>query len=139
MGGRGGRGGGRGGSSAGVASSNNIALANGVELRRPSWADSSGEFQAYSIWKDGEYAGKINYGVVGKTGQIQDVELNASARGQGLMRTVYPQIESIMRRQGASRVILTTVTDAVASKVWQPLGFQRAGGTDAAKKWEKFL
>jgi hypothetical protein len=137
MGGRGGnRGGGGGG---GAESPQTIVLENGVELRRPSFSDGSGEFQAYGIWKDGSYAGKINFGVIGQTGQIQDVELGAAARGQNMMKTVYPRIESIMKKQGATRVVLTTVTDAVAAKVWQPLGFTRAGGTDAAKKWEKKL
>ena len=116
-----------------------IKLENGVELRQPLYSDGAGEFQSFTILKDGENAGKINFGVVGKTGQIQDVELGSASRGQGLMKTVYPRIESLMKKQGATRVTLTTVDDAVGTKVWQPLGFKQVGGAGDSKKWEKTL
>lgn len=134
----GGRGGSRGGGGGG-ALAETISLPDGVELRMPPFADKTGEFQNFRIWKDGNYAGSANFGVIGTTGVIQDVSLETSARGQGLMKSVYPAIEDRMRAQGVRQVKLQTVSDAVGEKVWRPLGFRVSSESPGVKNWVKDL
>lgn len=114
----------------------------GVAVERNTNFDSSGEFQRVQIKLDGENIGYVNFGVYNGVGHIQDTMLNDKARGKGLMKDIYPQVEKLMKAQGATSVKLETVHIAVGQKVWKPLGFvsEGGGGSDGATEyWRKKL
>lgn len=119
----------------------NIKLARGIELRRPDWSDKTGEFQRFDFYKDGQLIGNMNFGMINKTtAEISDVSFSAAARGQRLMSTAFPAIQKELKKQGATNIRLTTVTDAVGTKVWQPLGFKlEHAGDNNVKYWRKTL
>ncbi len=101
-----------------------------------------GEFQHGRLLLDGKDVGRINFGIVDhggkKIGRIDDVAIDNPARGNRMMSTIYPQVEKILKDQGATEIQLNTTEDAVGDKVWKPLGFSHAGGK-ATKTWTKPL
>lgn len=115
---------------------------SGVVVERNTNFDSSGEFQRVQIKLNGENIGYVNFGVRNGVGHIQDTMLNDKARGKGLMKDIYPEVEKIMKAQGATSVKLETVHTAVGQKVWKPLGFisEGGGGSDGTTEyWRKKL
>lgn len=112
--------------------------------------DLDSEFQAANLMMDGKQVGRINFGIHKimqgvvdgelsyKTyGSIDDVWL--SVRGTNAMSHIYPEVEKRLRQAGAEYIRLNTVDDAVAQKVWAPLGFQRSGSIGRTKTWAKPL
>lgn len=112
-----------------------IDLGGGFGLFRHGLSDKTGEFQNFRILQNDQIIGSINFGVVGDVGEIGDVYLNDEAKGQGLMRLVFPVLRNVMRRQGAVRIKLITVDDLVGRKVWGPLGFVYVSNIGPNKVW----
>ena len=114
-------------------------VGGGVEVGRHALTNKSGDFQTRMIIVDGEPVGKVIFGVKNGVGRIDDAIIEETGfRGRGIMPRVFPQIEKTMKTQGAKKIRLQAVNQAVGEKVWRPLGFKPLGDpSERMQVWEK--
>ncbi len=105
-------------------------LGDGFSIASP-WAGR------LNILRGQDQVGHVNFNLDGKRAQIDDATLDKAARGNGLMKKIYPLLVDHFRSRGVTHVVANTVDDAVGEKVWRPLGFQLVGqhGSVGAKIW----